>query len=336
MKISASIYSRQDQSLAETIRELDERAIDLFHIDCNDNPEIFSDVEIIRQISQKPIDLHLITPQPEQYFEAIQEHDIEYVTFQYENLNGHFSVPANIKSMLGLAITSDTDISVFEKYADQFDFILFMTTVPGKSGGIYNKENFRKIRQFRMKFPGKNIHVDGGVNAEVSFILRNMGVNVAVSGSYLFKTPQISDALLHLKNSEMQSHYQIKDFMQTLEESPYLKPDQRSLKDILYSIENYRIGFTMLIDNDMKLEGIISNADLRRGLIRHVDDDLNKIKIENITNHTPLSVNENSTVREMLRKVKQHKSPVSYLPVVDDENCLKGVVVFIYLVKGEA
>ena len=31
-----------------------------------------------------------------------------------------------------------------------------------------NKENFKKIRKFRSTYPGKKIHVDGGVNGEVS------------------------------------------------------------------------------------------------------------------------------------------------------------------------
>jgi hypothetical protein len=37
----------------------------------------------------------------------------------------------------------------------------------------------------------------------------------------------------------------------------------------------------------------------------------------------------------MLRVVRRFKSPVSYLPVVNNKNVLKGFLVFIYLVKGE-
>ncbi|MBI3440250.1 MAG: sensor histidine kinase N-terminal domain-containing protein, partial [Proteobacteria bacterium] len=55
--------------------------------------------------------------------------------------------PAMEGSGLGLAIVSETEIEVFEKYKELFDFILFMTTTPGKSGGTFNKENFKKIRE---------------------------------------------------------------------------------------------------------------------------------------------------------------------------------------------
>jgi pentose-5-phosphate-3-epimerase len=48
----------------------------------------------------------------------------------------------------------------------------------------------QRIREFRRRYPSKNIHVDGGVNGEVSFILRNIGVDAAVSGSFLMGTDQ--------------------------------------------------------------------------------------------------------------------------------------------------
>jgi len=74
------------------------------------------------------------------------------------------------------AFTTHTGIEVFDDYP-QFDFILIMATVPGQSGGVFDKINFEKIRKFRKQYPIKSIHVDGGVNGEVSFILRNMGVS---------------------------------------------------------------------------------------------------------------------------------------------------------------
>ena len=114
-----------------------------------------------------------LTENPEVYFPLIEKHNIEYVTFQYENVNGFLNIPDTISSKLGLAITSDTDVAVFDKYKNRFSFILFMATTPGKSAGVFNKLNFQKIRKFRSLYPDKNIHVDGGVDGEVSFILRN-------------------------------------------------------------------------------------------------------------------------------------------------------------------
>jgi Mg/Co/Ni transporter MgtE len=37
----------------------------------------------------------------------------------------------------------------------------------------------------------------------------------------------------------------------------------------------------------------------------------------------------------MLAKVKQHNFPINYLPVIDAENKVSGVVSFLNLIKGE-
>ena len=43
MKISASIYSDKKRPLAEVIEDLVEHQVDMFHVDCNDDPAVFED-----------------------------------------------------------------------------------------------------------------------------------------------------------------------------------------------------------------------------------------------------------------------------------------------------
>lgn len=343
VKISASIYSTQ-RPLEEVVRELDAHRIDLFHVDCNDDPNVFDDIAKIRTISKTPIDLHIITSDPEKYFPLLEKTPCDYVTFQYENLPASpggpetkpaLTIPSSIKGKLGLAITAVSDIDAFDAYASRFDFILMMATIPGKSGGEFNKEIFRKIRAFRKKYPEKRVHVDGGVNGEVSFILRNMGVYASVSGSYLFKAETVGLALLNLKTHENESHFQVKDFMMTYGEIPVLRPNQRSFENVLKNIDEFQMGFTILIDNSEQLEGIISNADVRKGLLKRIGW-LNDIHESDITNKTPVTVNENATVVELIRLIKSKKFPITYLPVVNNENKVTGALTFFNLVKGEA
>lgn len=334
MKISASVYSSKSQSLPDIINDLDVHGADLFHIDCNDDLGVFDDIAEIKQLSKTPIDLHIISSEPEKYFTKSAELNVDYITFQYENLKEKLTVPNDITAKLGLAITSETDISVFDDYAEKFDFILFMTTTPGQSGGVFDKSNFKKIRQFRQRFPDKNIHVDGGVNGEVSFILRNMGVYSSVSGSYLMNSESMGAAMLNLKTHEVDSHFQVKDFMRTADELPLLKLKDRSVNVILQSIEDYDVGFTILIDENGKLDGIVTNADVRKGLLKHTDN-LNNVSVEDITNANPVTANENFSVMELLRFIKQQSFAISYLPVVDDTNKVTGAVTFFNLIKGE-
>ena len=334
MKISASIYARPNVPLPTLISELDEHGIDLYHIDCNDDPRVFDDIEKIRTISDKPIDLHIISNQPEVYFSLLEKTPVEYVTFQYENLTKPLEVPDTIPSKLGLAITSNTAISVFEEYKNRFDFILMMATTPGQSGGRFNKSNFKKIRAFAKHFPEKKIHVDGGVNAEISFILRNMGVSAVVSGSYLFKADYLGAAMLDLKGENFDSEYRVRDFMLMNGEVPILQENDLDFLKILNAIETYNTGFVMIQNTENQLIGIITNADIRRALIRNIQN-LNDIPVREMINTNPFSIQENYTVNEMLRHIKAQRFPINYAPVVDAQNCVKGAVTFFNLIKGE-
>ena len=335
MKISASIYSSKDKELASLIHELDAYNVDYFHIDSLDNPDVFDDIHLIKSISNTQIDLHLITPHPEKYFEKINEHKVENVTFQYESLENGINLPANLQCNIGLAITSETSVEVFERYADSCSFILFMTTTPGMSGGEFNKENFKKIRQFRALYPTKKIHVDGGINAELSFILRNMGVYASVIGSYLFKGTFIGSAMLNLKSDNIKSHFKISDFMLEQDEIPVLSYENLTFENVLLTIENYKMGFTHIADKDNKLLGIISNADIRKGLIKNLGN-LNQINIDDIINRNPAFVHDCDTVSDVLSYIKSLQFPVLFLPVVDKNQRITGTIKFNNLIKGES
>ena len=271
MKISASLYSSNERPLEELVRELDDCHIDFFHIDCNDDPSVFVDISGIKEISKTPIDLHIISENPDQYNELIRKHQVEYVTFQFENLPVGYKFGDLSESKIGLAVTSDTPVDVFEQYKDQCDFILIMTTVPGQSGGSFRKDNFGKIRKFRNRYPGKSIHVDGGVNDETGFILRMLGVQSVVSGSYLVNHKSLGMALLHLRSSVIHSDFEVKDFMIELEDAP-VATSNATVQQIFKKIEESKLGFTILKNEDGTLHGISSNADMRRGLLKHLND----------------------------------------------------------------
>lgn len=333
MKISASIYSEKNKSLKEVIGDLADHHIDLLHVDCNDDVSVFDDIRQIRSWTDIPVDLHIITDKPSRYYDLLLETPVEYVTFQYENLTEKIVFPAGITAKKGLAITTPTDIRVFDDYPD-FDFILIMATVPGQSGGVFDKVNFTKIRSFKKRYPSKSIHVDGGVNGEVSFILRNMGVSSSVSGSYLFNAASIGHALMNLTKREMESHFHIRDFMIPLEECPVVAHESMDFYKVLKAIEDGQLGFTLVLDREQVFSGIISNADVRKGLLRQINQ-LNEIDVESMLNSKALTIDENQTVDEMLQLIKKSTFPVMYLPVINDTRKAVGIVTFVNLIKGE-
>lgn len=333
MKISASIYSDKRRSLKEVIQDLENHQVDLLHVDCNDDPRIFDDISQIREWTNIPIDLHLITSSPENYFELLRKNPVEYLTFQLENLKRKLDIPEEISGKKGIAVTTATPIDIFEEYLD-FHFILIMATTPGQSGGNFDKVNFDKIRRFRKKYPNKSIHVDGGVNGEVSFILRNMGVSCSVSGSYIFNAPSVGHALFSLQGKDVASYYQVGDFMTPLDECPVISKEDQNLGEVLQAIEKGNLGFCLVIENSGKLAGLISSADIRKALLKTLND-LNKLNASMMLNPNPLTVKDSDSVVDMLRLIKSSSFPVMYLPVVNSLGHAVGIVNFTNLIKAE-
>ena len=332
MKISGSIYSDKDRDLKETILDLEAHQVDMLHVDCNDDIKVFDDIAQIRKWCTMPIDLHIITEEPEKYFALLRKHPVEFITFQYEQLNKELVIPKDIKGEKGLAIITPTPITAFDEYAD-FDFILFMATIPGQSGGTFDPENFRKIRDFKKKYPNKNVHVDGGVNGEVSFILRNMGVHSSVSGSFLFKGASVGKALMDLTKRNLQSQFKVKDFMIPLDECPIVNLENITFKKVLESIDKGKQGFTIIEKNDT-FAGIISNADVRKAMIKNFED-IAGLKVNEMINRNPITIDSEANVDEMLNLVRKQSFPVMYLPVINSNNKAEGIVTFINLIKGE-
>lgn len=334
MKISASIYSANAESLPTLLKELDNHGVNLFHVDCNDNPRVFEDITQTKQLSNTPIDLHIISSSPEKYFDSIAIANPTQVSFQYENFTSQVNFPISRNYKIGLAITSATSIEVFEQYQSQCDYILLMTTIPGQSGGVFDKTTFQRIRQFQKRFPNIPIQVDGGVNAEVSFILRHLGIQTAVVGSYLFKQETLGAALLQLHRPMVGSHYQVSDFMLSVEDMPVLSAQELSLRKALQSIDDYKMAFTCICDEQGHLIGLISNADIRKGLLQQWEA-WPSIDVHQLINRTPLKIQESATIHRLLEFIQSIDFPVQYLPVVDEQNKLKGAVLFTQLIKGE-
>lgn len=334
MKISASVYSNGRENVIETVRELDRYNVDFFHIDCNDDLSVFDDIDEIRKISKTPVDLHLITPDPEKFMDGIILHAIELVTLQFEPLEKVPVIPGGVPTSFGLSITTDTPIDVFESYREQFSFILFMATTPGMSSGVFDEKNFSRIRVFRDAFPDKLVHVDGGVNEEVSFILRNLGVHCIVSGSYLFRSEYLGNSLLKLKSDNNRMHFPIRSFMKRPGEFAVINENDLDIFTILNLITTSRMGFCLVVNDDQVLRGLLTDGDIRRALIRNADD-FNKVKKVDFINPNPFTVDEDDTVHSMLEKISKQSRNINFVPVVTAENKLVGAISFHNLIKGE-
>ena len=336
MKISASIYSNKKRSLKDLIKELDSVKIDMFHIDFNDKKieieKVENDIIEIRKISKTPIDLHIISAKPSKYNSFIIRNKIEYVTYQEENIKETLSLCDSPSTTFGLAVTSDTSIEKFEDYKSHCEFILLMTTTPGESGGTFNKINFKKIRDFKKKYPSKKVHIDGGVNDEIALILRIHGVKSVVSGSYLVNG-DIAKSLLELKSSVSDSDMPVSEFMLIKEELPIIKENEK-IEKALEKIEAYDLGFVYVENENNNFTGVVSMADIRKSLIKSLDDFKN-LRVKDIKNSEPIIINKDDSINKMLKIIQSHDFLISFVPVISNKE-LVGSVTFFNLIRSES
>jgi pentose-5-phosphate-3-epimerase/CBS domain-containing protein len=335
MKISASLYSdNKGKTLEELVQELDAHEIDMLHIDCNDDEAVFEDIKRIRKVSSTPIDLHIISAEPDKYFKLIEELKVEYVCFQYEQLKRLPVLPPTKHTQFGLAFVSGTPTDVFEKAQDSYAFALMMATTPGKSGGVFNQSNFGKLIEFKYRYPHTRIHVDGGINDQVAFILRLLGANVIVSGSYLMNQQYLGAGVLSLHKTPNgnQISFHVSDFYVSVQHLPVLSESDTGFKTILKRIDKYRQGFALITDSKGKLTGVVTNADVRTGLLKHLDN-LNEIHSDDIINRNPVFISEEASLADMIHLLNNLSFIVLFLPVVDAQKKLKGAVLLNNLTR---
>ena len=79
-------------------------------------------------------------------------------------------------------------LSKIEKYLDRVDMVLCMSVFPGYGGQKYIDSVDPKIQELRKKMgPDFDIQVDGGVSEKNIDHVLEMGANVIVAGSAIFK-----------------------------------------------------------------------------------------------------------------------------------------------------
>lgn len=335
MKISASIYSTKTKDLPSLILELNELKIDALHIDCFDKDftKVEKDLKAIKKFTKLEVDFHAITMNPLPFFKLAENLKIEQLAFQWEHLD-HKNVlqQSNRNYKMGVAVVSSTDLNELEKIAPYIDFILLMTTEPGKSGREFNRANFTRIYEAKKLYPHLKIHVDGGINAEVAYILRILGVDLAVSGSFLVNHKNPAIALADLRFQQVSSTFKVKEYMIPKSELPILDFSESDFERIIKSIDEYRLGF-VLLEKNKKFYGISTNADVRAGIIQKMPD-YHLIKSEDIVNTSPVAIDEDTTTGEMLQLIKKTDFPVLFLPVINKKQQLVGAVLLNQLIKG--
>lgn len=334
MQLSASIYSSKNRDFSDLISELSLYSIDFCHIDCIENESVFEDIKYIKSHSDVAIDLHIISKNPELFYSKIDSLGVDRVSFQIEETKFGFSFPKFEKTKVGLAIQIGNPnlFEIVEQYKDSISHGLLMTTTPGISGGVFKHSDFEIIRKIVNTFPDISWQVDGGVNNEVAYILRILGVDCIVIGNYLMNHASIGAAIINLKSKNVESECKVSDFMIPISELPIVDM-KSSFEEMLQKMEHYKLGTVFCVGENNHFEGIITNADIRKSLLDKTFD--YSMSLTTLINKNPKKIKETFSIKNMLSYISQFSFPLLVLPIENERFELAGAISFHKLIKGD-
>ncbi len=207
IKISPSLLSVDMANIERDLKKL-EPVTDYFHVDVMDGhfvPNLGFGVPMvkgIKNVTDIPLDVHLMIDNPSKYIEPFINAGADIVTVHVEVDDDILGCLKKIKEMgkiSGLALNPDTDPEKLKPYLEYTDMVLQMTVFPGFGGQSMVEDAIKNISVIRSMIGDKMLEVDGGITAENVHILTKEGADVIVSGSGIFKYEDIADATVKLR-----------------------------------------------------------------------------------------------------------------------------------------
>ena len=208
--VSPSILSADFANLQSEVEELEKAGADWIHVDVMDGhfvPNLTIGAPVVKAIKPHtniPLDVHLMIENPQNYVDDFVKAGANIITFHYEATKEMTEdVISHIKSqdvLVGLSIKPKTKPEEILEYLLTVDMVLIMTVEPGFGGQSFIKECAEKIPVIKQNAPENLIiQVDGGINEQTAKTCKELGSNSLVAGSYIFKSPDIEDAIKSLR-----------------------------------------------------------------------------------------------------------------------------------------
>lgn len=173
---------------------------DLIHVDVMDNhfvPNLtfgLPMVQRMQQITPKPLDIHLMISNVDQWASGYAETGAYSVTFHAEASENPVALARKIRSIgarAGVAIKPGTPVDGFLDDLHEFDQLLVMTVEPGFGGQALIETTLDKVRAARRKIDAEKLdiwlQVDGGIDESNIERVAEHGADTFVAGSAVFK-----------------------------------------------------------------------------------------------------------------------------------------------------
>lgn len=212
MLVSPSILAADFLNLGRDIEMLNSSDADMIHCDVMDGvfvPNISFGFPVIKQVASiatKPLDVHLMIVNPQNYIGAVRDAGAALMNVHQEAcVHLHRTICAIKDAGMKAAVTLNpsTPVEMLEDVIDELDMVLLMSVNPGFGGQKFIENTLKKIRRLRAMIEVSQsnalIEIDGGVNANTAPKLSEAGADVLVAGSYVFNAANPHAAIHSLK-----------------------------------------------------------------------------------------------------------------------------------------
>jgi ribulose-phosphate 3-epimerase len=210
--VAPSILASDFANLEREITMINESQADWIHVDIMDGvfvPNISMGIPVVEAVNRharKPLDVHLMIVNPENFVEAFHKAGAAIISVHVEacaHLHRNIQQIKALGCKAGVAINPHTSIVELENIIADIDLVCVMSVNPGFGGQKFIENTYRKVSLLKKLITDSGskalIEIDGGVNQQNAKPLLDAGADVLVAGNFVFSSPDPKGVISKLK-----------------------------------------------------------------------------------------------------------------------------------------
>jgi ribulose-phosphate 3-epimerase len=214
VEIAPSILAADFRYLEREVKAVEDAGADRIHCDIMDGVFVSNIsfgpmvVAAVKKSVSIPLDVHLMVMYPEKHIDTFVNAGADNLTVHAEACNDLSTVIDTIHRngvCAGVTVNPDIPISSFDHVIDRVDLVLIMSVFAGSGGQPFIFDTMAKVQALveirNQRDLNFSIEVDGGINKETAATSIQSGVNILVSGSYIYGSDDYRSSIANLRAS---------------------------------------------------------------------------------------------------------------------------------------